>query len=79
MHRELFPQDDIKSNQASKRARKQPRRQVNRPSDGRTDGRNVKRVGWLRPQYPDRQTDRQVDRHRKEFLKLTFFQALAFR
>ena len=76
MHRELFPQDDIKSKQASKRARKQARRQVKRPSDGRTDGRNVKRVGWLRPYT---QTDRQVDRRRKEFLKLTFFQALAFR
>ena len=62
MHRELFPQDDIKSKQASKRARKQARRQVNRPSDGRTDGRNVKRVGWLRPVYPDRQTDRQTDK-----------------
>ena len=64
MHRELFPQDDIKSKQASKRARKQARRQVNRPSDGRTDGRtdgrNVKRVGWLRPLYPDRQTSRQT-------------------
>ena len=61
MHRELFPQDDIKSKQASKRARKQARRQVNRPSDGRTDGR-TDRAGRLAYTPIPRQTDRQTDK-----------------